>query len=479
MGTLNNIRSANRLFILFLISYNLLISSAAVLQSPQYLPEISPTELSIPINEAYKYSDQVNLDQLPLCPEQLVLAADQAAYNYAIVFPLVIGNTIHLKVFNKGKIEPYTTDKIRILKLLPQILLQPHLPRRMLMLFFLKMYASKFENKMPFIQSKILPAASKILVIGNLDGHLDILQQILLNIHSQQYINKQGILAPETFMVFTGNLTGRGPDGPEIWHLIKNLKEINEKQVFILKGAYETLEAAKSDNFFGQMITATKLPRECIDIVLYKLFNSLAYGLFLGMAPDKRKDPYHFLFFCHGGFDTLVSLNNYLKKIVKAHQETSSVETIPFTFKHPAAEYSGLLRTHFRSNRNPHEEARIEPSPWRPYFYILNKSAVLNFFTQLRSSHYIVDALIRGNLQQTGISKLEAYSPLKEYDWKPLLAEIQEKIQPASIYSCAAFQKNILGHDSHTYAEIMFDKCTQAWHIISHSTSDQKSLHDI
>jgi hypothetical protein len=247
---LNNIYITNKLLILFFVSYNFILLSAEELQYSEDEPEQSPMELSISTSEAYKYSDELTSDHLPLCPEQLVLAIDQTTYNYAIVFPLVNDNTIYLKVLKKDIIEPYTTDKIRILKLLPQILLQPHLPQRLLMLFFHKIYTKKSELPIPFIQSKILRTTSKILVIGGLNGNFETLRQILFNLHSLQYIDNKGILAPDIIVVFTGNLTGQAPDGPDIWHFIRNFKKINTNQVFTLKGLHETLDIARCDHFY-------------------------------------------------------------------------------------------------------------------------------------------------------------------------------------------------------------------------------------
>jgi hypothetical protein len=224
------------------------------------------------------------------------------------------------------------------------------------------------------------------------------------------------------------------------------------------------------------MIAITKFPQKCIEPIVCKLFNTLAHGLFLGVAPDNLKDPYHFLMLCHGGFDPTIQLNNYLKKIVKIHKQTGSLDQISFIFEHPYPDYSGLLKTNFRSNRYIEEEENTDLSIRKRFSYIFNKSAILNFFEKLQSScdryPYVVDALIRGASQQPGISRLKATSFSQEHDWRILLTGIQEKIKPSSIYSCTT----LTADGMHTFAEITFDKHTQTWQIIPRTTDDKNRL---
>lgn len=448
-----------------------------------------PEDLSITATLAYKLSEQAS-QQYSVSSDTLILVKfKDGMFHYAIAqYPFLLNTFQHVyDLFTKKPVLCHKTA-IRILKFLPQITYQPTLPEETLAIFFRSLYKTlQHQGLQTFLSARIIPSSSHIISIGDLHGHAKALRYILRQLCNQCIINKKGALANDSFLVFTGDLTDRGPDGPQIWHMVMELKNRNPQQVFVLRGNHETINSALFNNFLAQMQECTELNRESVIQFLINLFSTLPFGVLLGVAPkdqDYSENPkYRFIFFCHGGNDPIVPLKRFMQQIVQAHKK-SGQEEFYHHFSHPYPEDSGFLWTDYRANRFAEEPATRDPSLRDQKLHLFNMSAVLDFFDEHVSSHpkhpYSLDCMVRGHQHLVdGIGRLNCNPSFNvAYDWIPLVDKEKEIIMPSSVYTCISATKWALPSDKEvtSYLDIGYYEEEKVWHLAPYIHSKPKRI---
>lgn len=439
-----------------------------------------PQELSMTTEQAHCISKEASTS-FPRGIVVLVQSSDQT-YHYAILEFKFNDSDVLIRNCATDKLEMVSLEKLRSLEFLIQITLQPHPPKELITNSFHLFYEPTLaEGASPSLEARILLNSCRIIVIGDLHGDSTGLRHILKNLYLSRIINKKGILASNAYLVFTGDLTDRGPYGPEVWTLIMELKNLNKDQVYTLRGNHESLEMATLGNFFKQLKDASEFNDQNLSYLLQRLFNSMPLGLFCGVAPQPHNDaynaPYHFLFFCHGGIDPMVNLKYLIQKAIQLHKRSGQVNTLQHLLLH-YPETSGLLWTDFCSNRTTEEPARRIDSSRGANSNMLNASATLDFFDEHSSNlarhPYILDAIVRGHQHLEGIARLKLLSPEEEQDWKPIHDMRTEAIEQGSIYTCIASTKWLFypkkEQTVEAYAEITFDQKTNKWQMTPHIT---------
>ena len=440
---------------------------------------ILPQELSITELKAYQISEQAT-QAAPLgC--LILVKADDKEYHYAIVKSPSWANRDYISIFDchEGILTVYHTQDTRRLKLITQAKYQPYPPTYVLQSFFTEL-STLLKNtitthkKEILLQGRIIPEKAHIHPIGDMHGNTKALTKILRRLYRRNILDKNGILEPNHFIIFTGDITDRGPYGPHVWHTILQLKKQNPHALFITRGNHESLEAAYSNDFLSQILSHTCLERETAIQLLVDLFASLPHGLILGVAPHEQQadtqDPYNFLLLCHGGNDPIIQLKRFMQEMVETHKKTGA-EEFSRLLPHPKPKNSGLLWTDFRANRYANEPATREPSLRAPYLHLLNRSAALDFFDEHRSAHprhpYILDAIIRGHQHlQCGIGRLNEYeSTVEDTDWIVLEDNKSEIINPSSVYTCISSTKYAIesATDTTSYLDIEFQAQERTW----------------
>jgi len=436
------------------------------------------TSKKIPVTEIEAQDFSVPVST-PVYSGLLVLVvADDEFYHYGMVIVNCSERkSAYIHDFVTKKNAFYPLDQIRVLRFIPHVFFQPHIPGPNTADSIRSLAAQLPSYVNPFIQARIIPSITKILVIGDLHGHANALRHLLQTFYLKKFFDRDGFIDPHIIMVFTGDINDRGPRGPELWRIILSLKILNPQNIYILRGNHETLEMAQYGNFLGQMQECTQFSPELITYFLKDLYSKLPCGLFIGVAPQQRKDPYNspyrFLFLCHGGIEPCVNLKYFLQKIVTQHKKTAT-ESFEMNFRFDEQKLCGFLWTDFRPNRTAEEPALITDSTRGTNTYLYNAHAVMDFFDEHRSAYpaypYILDSLVRGHQHIFGIGRAKTVSPEGEPDWDMLPNGIPEIMPPASVYTCIASTRWVYEciNQVETYAEINFKEDPRSWEITAH-----------
>lgn len=469
-----------------LLSFLAIVSYVKSAEEPEsryiYQTKLMAEDLVVSSDTAQVLSDST---RHPLPNGTLILVpAGNGFYHYAIIqYQLLDGSSIYTLNLKNNSHELHLTDKIRILKFIPRLIYQPHPSKDFFITFFHTLLDHVSQEQEPQILAKITTPEKHIILIGDLHGNSRALRYILCELYNKKLLNKDGILAPNMLIIFTGDLADRGTKGPEVWDIALTLKSLNNNQIFILRGNHETIPVVNYGNFLLQLERLTDCSKELITSSLKKLFSQLPLCLLLGIAPQPRKDtletPYRFLMFCHGGIDPLINTKRLIQLLIQKHKsDTQDMISLPAQHHNP--DLSGLLWTDFRANYTDDELPATTLSPRGEGIHLLNSSAAKDFFSEHASRHtqhsYILDALLRGHQHLNGIGRLKTQAP-PEQDWCLLANEESEIIPPASIYTCTSSTKWVFDRDNYTvsYAHISFDGENHQWILTPHTTFCQKT----
>ena len=338
------------------------------------------------------------------------------------------------------------TSLIRSLRLLWQYSWQPWLPATTI-LDSCKLFVERYKRRSaaPFAYGKIINRSQKIIIIGDIHGSRKSLLSNLLRLYSKGIFDESGYLDPHYYLVFTGDYTDRSEHGGEVWHMLATLKIKNPEQVFILKGNHETMELAKSKDFYKDWTAITQtMSSAARENLLYNLFTSLPHAALFGAEPQGKNplDPYHFLICCHGGIDDQISFNGTMIDTIKAHETELPYKLISNNISFNLQEDSGLLWSDFMANKTNTMAPSTIPSRrgglTRSYNYAATAQYMEDQSHRNPEGSHIVDAIIRGHQHiPGGIVKL-AKTQVASEDWLPLESEKTVPVEPKSVYTCTS-----------------------------------------
>jgi len=158
-----------------------------------------------------------------------------------------------------------------------------------------------FSKEEFFVQKvKIDNPNSKIHFIGDIHSSFHSLGNILRDI-SDSFIESTMTLKPDHYIFFTGDLLDRGPYSLEVLWTVFNLKQLNPKCVYIVKGNHENI--AQYTNSLGKGGgTKTEMIHQLNKTTINEMKQSLYYlpvAIFLNFNGSTFQ-------VCHGAFDTSV-----------------------------------------------------------------------------------------------------------------------------------------------------------------------------
>jgi hypothetical protein len=439
----------------------MLLSKPDGILSDSYVKIKVPKELSLTQKQAFKMSDPALLcEELP---NMLILIdAQNGTFHYAKIEEYL--DEEHQRVYDYCTQQSVAipTANTRALKLVPQILYQPRLPVELLAAYFRGLLTNQPYTLFPFLSGCIVSPDTVIIVIGDLHGHEKAWRKIAKNLYADGVLNKDGLIKPNHLIVFLGDLTDRGHYGPEIWYKVLQLAIKNPQKILIQVGNHGTPSLAKNFcpgteySFFSQLKKILCLDDTNIEALIQTMYSQFPQGIVLGIDPQdtspNQNSPYHFILFCHGGFDRFSStLKDLIKQLVENHKKTAAKE-LNYIFDNPDPEHSGYLWTDFRANSTKDECATIEPSCRGSGLYRYNTSAVRNFFKQFISKKpehpYILDCLVRGHEHiEDAIGKLNTVID-KGHNWTPLENQKTEFADPGSVYTVISSIKYALSHQT-------------------------------
>jgi hypothetical protein len=177
-----------------------------------------------------------------------------------------------------------------------------------------------------FVQKMVVPADSKISMIGDLHGDIDVLLSILGRLFESRLINENfQIIDERLYLVFLGDYVNRRPDSLSVMYLLSVLVLNNPGKVILMRGNHEYASTSKyfHERFLQGRGEDTHLGQETLIGELYKKSSSYAYpdllywfdylpmALYIGSA-DEQTGITHFVSACHGGLEVGVDFAPFL-----------------------------------------------------------------------------------------------------------------------------------------------------------------------
>ena len=146
----------------------------------------------------------------------------------------------------------------------------------------------------PFVQKRLLPPGSKVLLQGDLHGDIHSLMAILGRLQESGFLNGFTLTNPSFHMAFLGDYTDRGVYGVEVIYTLLRLATANPGRILLVRGNHEDVALVLRYGFlaegrgkYGPDFDAAKVLRA---------YDFLPVALYLGSSTD-------FVQMCHGGME--------------------------------------------------------------------------------------------------------------------------------------------------------------------------------
>jgi len=184
----------------------------------------------------------------------------------------------------------------------------------------------------PFVEKKVIPAGSKVLVLGDLHGSAHSLLRSLVRMVKQGHLRDDFTLAPDRYLLVLGDITDRGCYGIEVVYLLLKLKLANFDRVWLVRGNHEGVLITQQYGF------AVELGRKWPARTAGRIYNAfiafcrtLPLAIFLGVQVPGVEKPI-FMQCCHGGVEPFYDPNELLCADAKVSFERVEREEIPASF---------------------------------------------------------------------------------------------------------------------------------------------------
>jgi hypothetical protein len=299
----------------------------------------------------------------------------------------------------------------------------------------------------------IIPAGSKIAVIGDLHGSYGSLQNHLLELHNMGLLDNNFKLSSDCYVICLGDYVGFGSDGVEVVNILLRLQEANPGHVFLLAGDHEEFLKDGTDGFKKEFFEkfCTDNQDETIQRVWQKFVNlclQLPRVLLVGLQMPSTHN-YDFLVFCHSCFERNWRPQNFMQSIVKNHIDNNYKSSQVLSYYDGTAGRSAFISGEF-SDENSSATKKSNGTAW-------TKSAFEDFVQRHASCfdskymyHCCLCAILRGHEHVAGgLVKLDN-TGLKA--WKRLKNNKLYEILPYSIFTCISGSQGIARFKSHDNA---------------------------
>jgi calcineurin-like phosphoesterase family protein len=288
-----------------------------------------------------------------------------------------------------------------------------------------------------YMEAHVLPDDSRIAAIGDLHGDKVSLDTDLKNMRQGQgLIDDKNTLAPQTHLLFTGDLTDRGQAGTEVWRTIMQLIKTNRDCVHVIRGNHEAKDMAKAFGFYKELQVQFGAGADQVMDAFEELFKHLPFLKILGMKnPQTNKIEY--TMYLHGGLEK--RLTPQIKQLL-AQATKEGHARIPFTaqcFKTKTLK-TCLCALHWGDfcaaiHQRPFE-AVSDRAPGQGVF-VHNKAFVTQYLRQFDTDSFSVTGLVRGHQHIAGgVAQLNDQQ-IAGNSFTPLTHMQHYPIQQGSVFS--------------------------------------------
>ena len=321
----------------------------------------------------------------------------------------------------------------------------------------------------------IVPAHSKIIVLGDIRGDYELLQKHIIRMYKEGLLDDQLRLSSHCYLIGLGDYIGNGQHSIDVLYFLLSLQAKNPEHVFLLAGDHERLCALENSEFKSEWIRRycptkkTLCVAEIVWLKMKTLCASLPRVLLAGLQMPSTHC-YDFVMFCHGASDVRWRPHDMINALIEKHANTGYAypcEITDIKLEH-CSEYSFVTGTFVREEQI--EAARAKKAAQGDVEFIWTERAFNAFLKQYatctdKNKIYRICALLRGH---DGV--LSGIALLKEKGyrlWKMLKENRQYEVVPGSIFTCisgssmtnGAWSEGVLGileaaHNGHWYISV-------------------------
>ncbi len=188
----------------------------------------------------------------------------------------------------------------------------------------------------PFVQKRLVPPGSQVLLQGDLHGDIHSLLAVLGQLQERGLLKGFQITDPRFYMAFLGDYTDRGLYGVEVIYTLLRLQLANPSRVLLIRGNHEDISLVARYGFLAEGQAKYGADFDAAKVVRFHDF--LPAAVYLGTGNDVVQ-------LCHGGvepgFDPRPLLQsdrtNAFQRIVELKQQTYLASQPPWARSDAAA----------------------------------------------------------------------------------------------------------------------------------------------
>jgi hypothetical protein len=188
----------------------------------------------------------------------------------------------------------------------------------------------------PFVQKRLVPPGSQVLLQGDLHGDIHSLLAVLGRLQERGLLKGFQITDPRFYMAFLGDYTDRGLYGVEVIYTLLRLQLANPGRVLLIRGNHEDISLVSRYGFLAEGQAKYGADFDAAKVVRFHDF--LPAAVYLGTGNDVVQ-------LCHGGvepgFDPRPLLQsdqtNAFQRIVELKQQAYLASQPPWARSDAAA----------------------------------------------------------------------------------------------------------------------------------------------
>lgn len=166
---------------------------------------------------------------------------------------------------------------------------------------------NRTTSSKPHANAQILPLGSHIMINGDIHGDMKSLAANLVHItlirSKNFFVNANGTMAKNVYLLFTGDIGDRGPDDVQCWNTILELSNKNQGKVFITRGNHEYENISQDPEHGGFMSRFQDKISYDVWQKMVDVWSKLPHFVLLGIQTPSTQF-YDFIMAAHAGFDT-------------------------------------------------------------------------------------------------------------------------------------------------------------------------------
>lgn len=290
----------------------------------------------------------------------------------------------------------------------------------------------------------ILPANSKIVVLGDLHGNFGSLQSHLASLYKDGLLDDQFHLKPNCYVVGLGDYAGDGGQGILVLYTLLKLQEHNPDQVFLLCGDHEDASQAQLDGFqkewYGTFGGTKKefCLSELVWLKMLMVWKSLPKVLLVGLQMPSTQH-YDFLMFCHGSCDFTWRPDAFMSKVVEKHIDQHYQNPCIVDYRDDLCTDASFVTGTFVDDEDIAKMRAKKTGQAAMWSKSAFEQFVKLYASRMDKKHmyqYCLCAIVRGHEHIPGGIVSFKRKGLKT--WKPLKDNKTYEIEPCSVYTCTS-----------------------------------------